>query len=51
MPSFTDISNLFNDVWNDLKQGGTANLHTFVYFLILLVFFVIVLAYSYSPII
>ena len=49
MPSFSNVADLFKEVWNDLKEEGTANISTFFYFLIFLVFIIAVLSVSYYP--
>ncbi|MBN2288207.1 MAG: hypothetical protein JXQ83_02670 [Candidatus Glassbacteria bacterium] len=49
MPSLATVAGLFKDIWNDFKEEGTANLSTFAYFLFFLIFFIIVMAFSYYP--
>ena len=49
MPSFSNVACLFKDVWNDLKEEGTADISTFFYFFIFLVFIIVALSVTYYP--
>ena len=49
MPHFEIVSGLFKEVWNDLKEEGTDNFSTFLYFFIFLVFVMLVLSFTYYP--